>query len=154
MQEKLKATDWDLVVCDEAHKMSATFWGGEVRRTKRHMLGQLLSTLTRNFLLLTATPHNGKEEDFQLFLSLLDGDRFGPVPRGGSLQRASDLMRRMVRRIACSMVGHSSRAPRLHLQYELSDGGPISQARHGLRVEEFNRAEKLPATAARARSAP
>jgi hypothetical protein len=41
-----------------------------------HQLGQLLSTLTRHFLLMTATPHNGKEEDFQLFISLLDGDRF------------------------------------------------------------------------------
>jgi hypothetical protein len=38
--------------------------------------GQLLSTLTRHFLLMTATPHNGKEEDFQLFMALLDGDRF------------------------------------------------------------------------------
>ena len=27
---------WDLVVCDEAHKMSATFTSGEVRYTKRY----------------------------------------------------------------------------------------------------------------------
>src|SRR5438552_1274442 len=78
VQEKLKAPDggWDLVVCDEAHKMSATFFGGEIKYTKRYRLGQLLSTLSRHFLLLTATPHNGKEEDFQLFMALLDGDRF------------------------------------------------------------------------------
>jgi hypothetical protein len=63
-------------VCDEAHKMSATFFGGEVKYTKRYQLGQMLSTLTRHFLLMTATPHNGKEEDFQLFMALLDGDRF------------------------------------------------------------------------------
>ena len=67
---------WDLVVCDEAHKLSATFFGGEVKYTKRYRLGQLLSGLTRHFLLMTATPHNGKEQDFQLFLALLDGDRF------------------------------------------------------------------------------
>ena len=42
--------------------------------TKRYKLGQLLATLTRNFLLLTATPHNGKEADFQLFMAILDGD--------------------------------------------------------------------------------
>ena len=48
--------------------MSASFFGGEVRYTKRHRLGQMLSTRTRHFLLLTATPHNGKEEDFQLFM--------------------------------------------------------------------------------------
>jgi superfamily II DNA or RNA helicase len=78
VQQKLQAPDcrWDLVVCDEAHKMSATVFGGETKYTKRYRLGQLLSTLTRHFLLMTATPHNGKEADFQLFMALLDGDRF------------------------------------------------------------------------------
>src|SRR5512139_285213 len=78
VQAKLTAPDchYDLVICDEAHKMSATFFGGEVKYTKRYRLGQVLSGLTRHFLLMTATPHNGKEEDFQLFLALLDGDRF------------------------------------------------------------------------------
>jgi len=58
VQEKLKVPDcrWDLIVCDEAHKMSATFFGGEIKYTKRYRLGQLLSTLTRHFLLMTATP--------------------------------------------------------------------------------------------------
>src|SRR5947209_8652201 len=51
VQAKLANTDWDLVVCDEAHKMSATFFGGEARFTKRYRLGQLLSRLTRHFLL-------------------------------------------------------------------------------------------------------
>ena len=69
-------SDWDLVVCDEAHKMSATFFGSEVKYTKRYRLGQLLRRLTRHLLLMTATPHNGKPEDFQLFMALLDGDRF------------------------------------------------------------------------------
>ena len=68
VQAKLANTDWDLVVCDEAHKMSATFFGSEVKYTKRYRLGQLLGQLTRHLLLMTATPHNGKPEDFQLFM--------------------------------------------------------------------------------------
>ena len=83
VQAKLEQTDWDLIVCDEAHKMSATYFGNEVSYTKRYRLGQLLSTLTRHFLLLTATPHNGKEADFQLFMALLDGDRFEGKFRDG-----------------------------------------------------------------------
>ncbi|HEX9413775.1 MAG TPA: DEAD/DEAH box helicase, partial [Ktedonobacterales bacterium] len=54
VQAKLAQTDWDLIVVDEAHKLSATFFGGEVKYTKRYRLGQLLSRITRHFLLLTA----------------------------------------------------------------------------------------------------
>jgi hypothetical protein len=100
VQARLAAPDgrWDLVVCDEAHKMSATYFGGEIKYTKRYKLGQLLSTLTRHFLLMTATPHNGKEEDFQLFMALIDGDRFeGRFRDGVHAVDISDLMRRMVK---------------------------------------------------------
>ncbi|SHE99684.1 helicase-related protein [Desulforamulus putei] len=96
--EKLKLTDWDLIVVDEAHKMSASFFGGELKATKRYKLGKLLGSITRHFLLMTATPHNGKEEDFQLFMALLDGDRFeGKFRDGVHVVDTSDLMRRMVK---------------------------------------------------------
>lgn len=89
---------YDLVVCDEASKLAASFFGGEVKYTRRYQLGQLVSVLTRNFLLMTATPQNGKEEDFQLILALLDGDRFEGKFRDGMHQiDTSDLMRRMVK---------------------------------------------------------
>lgn len=98
VQDKLHVTDWDLVVVDEAHKMSASLFGNEVKETKRHKLGRLLEKLTRHFLLMSATPHNGKEEDFQLFMRLLDGDRFeGNFRPGIHTCDASDLMRRMVK---------------------------------------------------------
>ncbi len=98
VQAKLKQTDWDLIVCDEAHKLSATYFGNEVKYTKRYRLGQLLASLTRHFLLLTATPHNGKEADFQLFMALLDGDRFeGKFRDGVHMVDTSDMMRRLVK---------------------------------------------------------
>ena len=106
LQAQLAAVDWDLVIVDEAHKMSATYFGGEVKLTKRFRLGRLLSERTRQLLLLTATPHNGKETDFQLFLSLLDGDRFEGKPREGAPAiDASDLMRRMVKENLLTMDG-------------------------------------------------
>ncbi|MBX7135129.1 MAG: DUF3883 domain-containing protein [Fimbriimonadaceae bacterium] len=98
VQQKLASTNWDLVVVDEAHKMSASFSGGEINYTKRYRLGQEVSKLTRHFLLMTATPHNGKEEDFQLFMALLDGDRFEGKPRDAVHSvDCSDMMRRLVK---------------------------------------------------------
>ncbi len=147
VQEKLETTDWDLVVCDEAHKMSASFWGGEIRRTKRNQLGRLLSTLTRHFLLLTATPHNGKETDFQLFMALLDGDRFeGKFRDGVHSVDASDLMRRMIKEELVKFDGTPLFPERkaYTVEYQLSDGEAELYAHVTDYVkEEFNRAEKL-----------
>ena len=98
LQDKLKQTSWDLVVFDEAHKLSAHYYGSEVKKTDRFKLGELLGSQTRHLLLMTATPHNGKEEDFQLFLSLLDSDRFyGKFRDGTHKVDVIDLMRRMVK---------------------------------------------------------
>ncbi|MGD9585151.1 MAG: DEAD/DEAH box helicase, partial [Lysobacterales bacterium] len=98
LQEKLRLSHWDLVVVDEAHKLSASYFGNKVNKTKRFQLGELLGAITRHFLLMTATPHNGKEEDFQLFMSLLDADRFyGKFRDGAHKVDVTDLMRRMVK---------------------------------------------------------
>jgi len=98
LQAKVSAEDWDLCVCDEAHKMAAHFFGNKVNETKRYKLGKILRDHTRHLLLMTATPHNGKEEDFQLFLALIDRDRFEGKFRSGVHQvDVSDIMRRMVK---------------------------------------------------------
>jgi len=98
LQEKLRLSHWDLVVVDEAHKLSASYFGNKINKTKRFQLGELLGSITRHFLLMTATPHNGKEEDFQLFMSLLDADRFyGKFRDGAHKVDVTDLMRRMVK---------------------------------------------------------
>ena len=147
IQEKLKVTEWDLIVCDEAHKMSATVWGGEVKYTKRFLLGRLLSNITRNFLLLTATPHNGKEEDFHLFLSLVDPDRFEGT-HGNSQQAidVSDVMRRLVKEELLKFDGTPLFPERIAytVNYDLSpEESKLYAAVTEYVQEEFNRADKL-----------
>src|SRR6478752_5184063 len=149
VQQKLSAPDcrWDLVVCDEAHKMSATVFGGEIKYTKRYKLGQLLGTRCRHFLLMSATPHNGKEADFQLFMALLDGDRFeGRFRDGVHVTDVSDLMRRMVKENLLKFDGTPLFPERIAytVPYKLS----AAEAHLYKRVtdyvrEEFNRAEAL-----------
>ncbi|MFZ4677890.1 MAG: helicase-related protein, partial [Nodosilinea sp.] len=124
-----------------------SFFGGEIKETKRYKLGKLLSTLTRHFLLMTATPHNGKEEDFQLFLALLDGDRFeGRFRDGVHVSDNSDIIRRLVKEDLLKFDGKPLFPERrAHtVQYALSDLEAVlyKQVTDYVR-EEFNRAEAL-----------
>lgn len=147
LQAKLGQTDWDLIVVDEAHKMSASFFGGEVKYTKRYRLGQLAGRITRHFLLLTATPHNGKEEDFQLFMALLDADRFeGRFRDGVHTVDASDLMRRLVKEELLKFDGTPLFPERIAytVNYTLSDAeADLYSEVTGYVRDEFNRADTL-----------
>jgi len=72
----LRQVHWDLVIVDEAHRMS---WSPPTKKTARYALGELLRDTTDHYLLLTATPHKGDPENFSLFLQLLDKDAYADV---------------------------------------------------------------------------
>ena len=148
MQRLFKsANEWDLVVCDEAHRMAASFFGGEVKYTKRYQLGQLLGSHCRHLLMMTATPHNGKEEDFQLFMALLDADRFeGKFRDGVHKTDAMDMMRRLTKEELLQFDGRPLFPERraYTAQFELSDAEAALY--HDVTTyvrEEMNRAERF-----------
>lgn len=147
LQEKLRLSHWDLVVVDEAHKLSANYFGNKVNKTRRFQLGELLGSITRHFLLMTATPHNGKEEDFQLFMSLLDSDRFyGKFRDGAHKVDVTDLMRRMVKEDMLRFDGTRLFPERraYTTNYKLSDlEAALYAAVTEYVKEEMNRADKL-----------
>jgi superfamily II DNA or RNA helicase len=81
-RDSLLRSHWDLVIVDEAHKMSAY---NENNETLAYKLGKALSDMTDHYLLMTATPHKGDPQNFALFLQLLDKDVYGDV---SSLEKA------------------------------------------------------------------
>ncbi len=147
LQEKLMLTQWDLIVVDEAHKLSASYFGNKVNKTKRFLLGEMLGSITRHFLLMTATPHNGKEEDFHLFMSLLDSDRFyGKFRDGAHKVDVTDLMRRMVKEDMLRFDGTRLFPERraYTTNYKLSDPeAALYTAVTDYVKEEMNRADQL-----------
>jgi superfamily II DNA or RNA helicase len=75
-KESLLRSRWDLIIVDEAHKMSAAT---RDKKTLAYQLGEQLSQMTDHYLLMTATPHKGDPDHFCLFLELLDRDVYGDV---------------------------------------------------------------------------
>lgn len=147
LQTKLRSTEWDLIIVDEAHKLSANYFGNKINKTRRFQLGELLGSITRHFLLMTATPHNGKEEDFQIWLSLIDSDRFyGKFREGAHKVDVSDMMRRMVKEELLKFDGTPLFPERraYTANYDLSDAeAELYAAVTSYVREEMNRADRL-----------
>jgi superfamily II DNA or RNA helicase len=147
LRQRLDRCDWDLVVIDEAHRMSAHYFGQELHTTKRYQLGQLLGRHTRHLLLMTATPHSGKEEDFQLFMALLDSDRFeGRYRDAVHAVDTEGMMRRMVKEELLTFEGR----PLFPERRAYTVPYPLSQPEQDLYEavtqyvrEEMNRADRL-----------
>ncbi len=121
----LDSSEWDLIVVDEAHRMSASWWGGQLDTTRRYQLGQKLGEITRHLLLMTATPHSGNEASFQAFMALVDPDRFeGEYREGAHTTDTSGLMRRVVKEELLTFEGKPLFPERIAetVPYTLSDG--------------------------------
>ena len=148
LQQVLSDNEYDLVVVDEAHRMSAHRFGNEIKKTRRYELGELLGRITRNLLLMTATPHAGKPEDFQLFMALLDGDRFvaGDAADGVHVSDVRDMMRRVIKENLLRFDG-TRLFPERHaytVPYKLTDAEMnLYAAVTEYVAEEMGRAERL-----------
>jgi len=88
IRPQLERTRWDVVVFDEAHKLSARRYGGRVEETQRYRLARVLAERTDSLLLLSATPHNGDRFAFHALLTLLDEYAF-PSPEELSPQQVA-----------------------------------------------------------------
>jgi superfamily II DNA or RNA helicase len=77
--EDLISAGWDLVIVDEAHRL-----GGSTDQVARFKLGQGLAEAAPYFLMLSATPHQGKTDAFHRLVSLIDAQEFPDI---GSVTR-------------------------------------------------------------------
>lgn len=75
-KQSLLRSDWDLIIVDEAHKLSAY---GNDKTTLAYRLGEELFPKSDHLLLMTATPHKGDAANFRKFLELLDKDVYGDI---------------------------------------------------------------------------
>jgi hypothetical protein len=126
--------------------MSAHYFGSEVKRTKRYDMGRRVGNHARNLLIMTATPHNAKDEDFQRFMALLDEDRFAGQQKD-AVHRSdpTDLMRRLVKEDLYTFAGTKLFPERRSYtaEYELSEPENVLYEKVTEYVrEEMNRADR------------
>lgn len=105
--EDLISASWDLVIIDEAHRM-----GGSTDQVARYKLGAALAEAAPYLLLLSATPHQGKTDQFHRLMQLLDRDSF-PVEGSMSSERVGPFVVRTEKRVAIDAEGKPLFKPRM-----------------------------------------
>nr|WP_281376899.1 helicase-related protein [Acidocella aromatica] len=105
--EDLVSAAWDLVIIDEAHRM-----GGSTDQVARYKLGAALAEASPYLLLLSATPHQGKTDQFMRLMQLLDRDTF-PEEGSVSRERVQPFVIRTEKRAAINAEGQPLFRPRL-----------------------------------------
>jgi superfamily II DNA or RNA helicase len=105
--EDLITAGWDLIVVDESHRI-----GGSSEQVARHQLGRGLSEASPYFLLLSATPHQGKSDAFHRLVSLLDKNAF-PEPGSVTRERVHPYVIRTEKRQAIDTDGNPLFKPRV-----------------------------------------
>ena len=105
--EDLISASWDLVIIDEAHRM-----GGSTDQVARYKLGAALAEAAPYLLLLSATPHQGKTDQFHRLMQLLDRDSF-PDESSVSSERVRPFVVRTEKRVSIDAEGQPLFKPRM-----------------------------------------
>ncbi len=117
-------TQWDLVVVDEAHKLSAYEYGTKLEESERYKAVKTLARKTDHLLFLTATPHRGRKDTFRRLLLLLDEDLFQKD------EHVADRVREQAAPYLPAAQGHAAQAGGTSAQEDFEDERPITNARN------------------------
>lgn len=106
VQEEIRPdrAGWDLVIFDEAHRLTPTAQG-------YYRVARLLSRGTPRALLMTATPHRGKEWLFRALLHLVDPEVFPEADRNDDLSTYKPGPLHFLRRIKEQLVNRDGVTP-------------------------------------------
>ena len=105
--EDLISASWDMVIIDEAHRM-----GGSTEQVARYKLGAALAEASPYLLLLSATPHQGKTDQFMRLMQLLDREAF-PDESSVSRDRVRPFVIRTEKRMSINAEGQPLFKPRI-----------------------------------------
>lgn len=88
----------ELVIVDEAHTCTVSDTTGRSRQYRHELVKALSEDPERHLVLVTATPHSGKEQAFRSLLSLIDAD-FGSLPEELGERERERYRRRLARQL-------------------------------------------------------